>query len=238
MTNLPGENVLISEEEVAAPPGYGQHVLDKLYDDVVFGGFQTPENVSGANSPYYQPSALASSEDLSAITATAAANPSPEAVTAALASRLQRVTEARSRRNSVVSLESERPTAEALSRQLSNEDMPSPTSAEHDEVALETLNKVPSYATALRTPARPRSVYGGALVLPTYEDVEAGPDDRPASARHSSSSSASSLDRSPRSRPMSGVPEALAGRLASHGFLDGQFASGPSYLVDRDVRCV
>lgn len=171
-----GVSDLMSEEEVAAPPGYGQHMLDQLYEDVGFGGFQTPENQSGTNSPYYQrsalQSALTSQEDL-----TVMRDANPDMLTAALATRLQRVTETRrSRRNSVVSLESDEqhPHSEALSRQTSNEEPPSsPETAEHidDSALLGNLNKVPSYATALRTPARPRSMFGVAMVLPMYEDI-------------------------------------------------------------------
>ncbi|SPO04873.1 related to ROD1 - O-dinitrobenzene,calcium and zinc resistance protein [Cephalotrichum gorgonifer] len=165
----PGESVLLSEEGIAAPPGYGQHVLDQIYEDVVYGGFQTPEDRSGTNSPYYLPSAITSSEDLTQLH-----DANGDALTAALAARLQRMTDARSRRNSVVSLESAHIHSEGLSRQTSNEGVTTPSSAEHidDSDLMGELNKVPSYATALKTPARPRSVYGAALALPMYEDIE------------------------------------------------------------------
>lgn len=187
-------------------------MLDQLYEDVLFGGFQTPEDRSGANSPYYQPSALASSEDL-----TQTPESSPDAM-AALASRLQGMTDARSRRNSVVSLESARPYAEGLSRTISSE------AVSEDEEDLETLNKVPSYATAVRTPARPVSMYGGALGLPAYEDVE-----RPASAG----------GRTSRERPRSTIselPEVLAGRLASRGY--GDRIDSRAFLASQHLRCV
>ncbi|MBE3044413.1 hypothetical protein IMZ48_17965, partial [Candidatus Bathyarchaeota archaeon] len=104
------------------------------------GGFTTPDDRSGANSPYYLASALASSEDLTQAStqATTPGTPgtpntpgipgTPDAM-AALTSRLQRMTDARSRRNSVVSLESAVPHAEGLSRTISAEDIPSLTSA-------------------------------------------------------------------------------------------------------------
>lgn len=174
---------LITEEEVVAPPGYGQHVLDQLYDDVVFGGFQTPENQSGANSPYYQQSASASAEDL---TLPPRSEPDPAASAAALVSRLQGVsTNHPSRRNSVVSVlssDARGDQSEPLSRQTSNHAANTPpsgrSSPEHvdETLALEVLNKVPSYATAVRTPARPRSYAGGAMLLPMYEDVLAAED--------------------------------------------------------------
>lgn len=231
LVTVPGENVLLSEEEVSAPPGYGQHVLDQLYDDVAF-GFQTPEDRSGANSPYYQPSAFASLEDLTQ-PPTPATDANPDAM-AALASRLQRMTDARSRRNSIVSLDSSHAHAEGLSRQISNEDHgpPTPGSTEHDEEVMETLNKVPSYATAVRTPARPRSTYGGAMVLPMYEDIETdsesgrGSDGRPSTAERRSPSAEGR--RAPPSRPMSGLSDTLASRPASHEY---QQPDPRSYLV-------
>lgn len=216
-------------------------MLDQLYDDVGFGGFQTPEGRSGANSPYYQPSALASVEDLT-LPPGPAAEANPDAM-AALASRLQRMTDARSRRNSIVSLESSHPHSEGLSRQISNEDPapPSPGSIEHDEEAMETLNKVPSYATAVRTRARPRSTFGGAVVLPMYEDIEAEPEssrgseERPSTAAPAPAEGSSR--RASRSRPMSGLSEALVSRLANHGYFDQRLDSR-SYLAGQDLRCI
>ncbi|PKS11419.1 hypothetical protein jhhlp_003182, partial [Lomentospora prolificans] len=159
----------LTDPETIAPPGYGQHLLDRLYDDVVFGGFQTPENQSGANSPYYHPSAAASSESL----AQAAEAGTDTTIVEALATRLQSVSGAyRSRRNSVLSTISEPP--EEISRLPSNEHpLSGRTSPEHlDDGLLEELNKVPSYATAVRTPARPRSYIGGPSALPMYDDIE------------------------------------------------------------------
>lgn len=137
----------------------------------------------------------------------------------ALASRLQRMTDARSRRNSVVSLESSPGHSLRLSRQASSDGAMSPSEAEHIDEP--DLTKVPSYATAVRTPARPRSTYGGAMVLPMYEDIESeadSADDRPSGSGMRSAA----LSRAPsfegrhsgsRSRPRSGLSDALATRL-------------------------
>lgn len=210
------ENLITSTEEVTAPPGYGAHVLDQLYADVGFTGFQTPETQSGTASPYYHASALGSSEDLSVPTPTDAST--PEAMTA-LANRLQRMTDARSRRNSIVSLESSPGHSFRLSRPASSDGAVSPSEAEH--VDEPDLTKVPSYATAVRTPARPLSTYAGARELPMYEDIESGAesaDDRPSgsgmrSAALSRAPSFEGRQSGSRSRPRSGLSEALASRL-------------------------
>jgi len=162
----------LSDPETIAPPGYGEHVLDRLYDDVLFGGFQTPENQSGTNSPYYHPSATASSESLAHAAETGARTRTDPAIVEALASRLQTMSASRSRRNSVHSMNSGPP--DEMSRRPSHENSPSGrVSPEHaDETILEELNKVPSYATAVRTPARPRSYIGLPSMLPMYEDIE------------------------------------------------------------------
>lgn len=159
----------LADPDTIAPPGYGQHILDRLYADVLFGGFQTPENHSGANSPYYQPSAAVSSENL----APEAHTRPDHTIAEALATRLQSVSGADSRRNSTLSTISE--PREEISRLPSadHSTLSGRTSPEHrDETILEELNKVPSYATAVRTPARPRSYIGGPSALPMYEDLE------------------------------------------------------------------
>lgn len=85
-----------------APPGYGMHVLDQLYDDVDPSGIMTPGMMtpgglpsgfqSGFASPFYSQSRAGSSENLAAM-ASGAVTP------AALSSRLQNVSLDQSRRN-------------------------------------------------------------------------------------------------------------------------------------------
>lgn len=137
----------------------------------------------------------------------------------ALANRLQRMTDARSRRNSIVSLESSPGHSFRMSRPASSDGAVSPSEAEH--VDEPDLTKVPSYATAVRTPARPLSTYTGARELPMYEDIESGAesaDDRPSGSgmRSAALSRAPSFEgRQPgsRPRPRSGLSDALTSRL-------------------------
>ncbi|KAK6214403.1 hypothetical protein LQW54_004452 [Pestalotiopsis sp. IQ-011] len=85
-----------------APPGYGMHILDQLYDDVDPSGIMTPGMMtpgglpsgfqSGFASPFYSQSRAGSSENLAAL-ASGAVTP------AALSSRLQNVSLDQSRRN-------------------------------------------------------------------------------------------------------------------------------------------
>jgi hypothetical protein len=194
-----------------APPGYGEHVLDQLYENVDMSGFRTPAiSESGLNTPSYSvpQSRAGSHEDINAVTA------------AALSSRLQNMTLDQSRRNSsylsvassvtsqsiASSAASGAPSA-PLSRSNSVEDRASTfsgrSSPDHIEIPvprLEELNKVPSYATARKTPSRPNSWYCGE-VLPDYESATApttpaGSDTSdPLSTIHESMTLSSSRDR-------------------------------------------
>jgi len=204
-----------------APPGYGQHVLDQLYDDMDQGGFQTPAMASGMNSPYYERSVPGSSVDLPQsedVSRTNSNGSDDHSIAPALASRLQRVSLSPSHRNSsLLSVTSvagpssstssaSTSTSSPLSRHTTREEPASGrTSPEHVDEALEELNKVPSYATAVRTPARPRSMVGG-VMLPLYQDSEG--DTSPSSTINrnlsiSSAESAAARSRSPttESRP-------------------------------------
>jgi hypothetical protein len=207
---------VLTLEDVIAPPGYGQHVLDQLYDDMVFGGFQTPENQSGTNSPYYHQSASASAEDLTT-------PPDPNSLAAvALAHRLQGVSMNQSRRNSAASVHSDEGRGDpglVLSRQTTNQEatfsLSGRSSPESPEGALlEELNKVPSYATAVRTPARPRSYHGGAMLLPMYEDIEVEGDDATREATGASAES-SDNDASPTDSSVPTSPTSFSGVVRS-----------------------
>ncbi|EFX02962.1 carbon catabolite repression protein [Grosmannia clavigera kw1407] len=80
-----------------APPGYGEHILDQLYDEMDVHNLQTPAPMSAMHSPLYGLSRAGSSENLASMAA-AASIPVPPA---ALTSRLQDVSlrEATIRRN-------------------------------------------------------------------------------------------------------------------------------------------
>ncbi|KAI0199775.1 arrestin domain-containing protein [Astrocystis sublimbata] len=81
---------ILEERGNMAPPGYGQHVLDQLYDGVdtsgiLTPGVPTPGVQSGINTPFYALSRAGSSENLGSLAQGAAITP------AALSSRLQNV---------------------------------------------------------------------------------------------------------------------------------------------------
>ena len=50
-----------------APPLYGQHLLDQLYEDIDPSGFMTPGPASGINTPFYGHSRQGSSDNLAAM---------------------------------------------------------------------------------------------------------------------------------------------------------------------------
>ncbi|KAK3316167.1 hypothetical protein B0H66DRAFT_604478 [Apodospora peruviana] len=194
-----------------APPGYGEHVLDQLYDEVDPTGLQTPPPRSGVSTPNNGHSRAGSAENL-----TAMLHGSMAITPAALSSRLQSVSlEQSNRSQSWSSLSaaaassvngpasgtatprhqieithfSPPPTA-PLSRQNSDENSPGTSTPEHDDyLEMAQLNKVPSYQTAVKTPARQLS-YSEGFSLPNYETATSAPGSRSNSAPASRSNSA------------------------------------------------
>ena len=176
-----------------APPGYGQHILDQLYDDVDMSGFQTPALQSGVASPFYSHSRAGSSENLASM-----ADAGPIAP-AALSSRLANVSLDPSQRNTSYSSlptasgrmsptpapqasaeRSDLPSAE-LSRSNSSEERSgqnTPDEIDIDMSEFAELNRVPSYATAVRTPVR--SQVNLADLLPDYVTALSAPRTPPA----------------------------------------------------------
>jgi arrestin-related trafficking adapter 4/5/7 len=162
-----------------APPGYGEHVLDQLFAGVDMSGFQTPAVQSGLNTPYYpySHSRAGSVENLNGLA------PGNAIAAAALSTRLHDVSLDSSQRNSsynslgslsVPSRSGSRPQSTILTRSNSRDDRSGRSSPEHLEVPeLSELNKVPSYATAVRTPARLRAFVSDGVVLPDYESATA-----------------------------------------------------------------
>ncbi|UNI22652.1 hypothetical protein JDV02_008518 [Purpureocillium takamizusanense] len=174
INQAPGAPSLDQESGAIAPPGYGEHVLDQLYEDVDTAGFQTPGMQtpgiqSGVSSPFYAHSRTGSADNLAAMTHSAPIAP------AALSSRLADVSLDSSHRNSswtsmhsasgrvspTFGLHGSGPRSEPhsanLTRSNSEEDNSARNSVEHvdvDAAELAELNRVPSYATAVRTPAR------------------------------------------------------------------------------------
>lgn len=138
-----------------APPGYGEHVLDQLYDELEVAGLQTPAPPSGGASPVPNQFSSGSDDDLAQSGADLAVQP------AALSSRLQSVA-LHSQRDSPVSSTSSLPPAgrssesptstPPLSRHHSGSSNSVQSTPEHVDVReMLQLCKVPSYATAMKT---------------------------------------------------------------------------------------
>lgn len=196
-----------------APPGYGEHILDQLYEDVdlngSYSGLQTPAIQSGVNTPFYTLSRAGSAENLHAMTGMQAVHP------AALSSRLQDVSlDPSNRNNSYNSLSGAAytdgattphsahpphadhyspPTSASLSRSHSGENQSGINTPEH--VELEDLSRVPSYTTAVKTPIRPISMIEG-TTLPDYN-----------SAVSASAPSSPSISSAHINNPLDSIPE-------------------------------
>ncbi|KAH7040318.1 uncharacterized protein B0I36DRAFT_379315 [Microdochium trichocladiopsis] len=180
-----------------APPGYGQHVLDQLYEDVDPNGIITPPALqSGFSSPMYAMSRAGSHENLAMLGQIGAVAP------AALSSRLQQhaLNESNDNRRSghfnssrarsgattphdmpIDGEPSQSPSTE-LSRRTSEEEHPqasginTPLEPEHNEfLSMAELSKVPSYSTATRTPLPRTPSYVGSLGLPDYMTAMSAP---------------------------------------------------------------
>ncbi|GAP91271.1 putative carbon catabolite repression protein [Rosellinia necatrix] len=186
---------ILDEHRNMAPPGYGQHVLDQLYEDVDISGILTPGVQSGLSTPFYGHSRAGSSENLAA-TANGAAVPP-----AALSHRLQSMTldEVPRGRLHHASHDSRTgavtphdlhdhehaadlllPHSPVLSRRTSEEEHSGRsghgTPPIHNEFPpVEQLSKVPSYSTAKRAPL-PRTVsFTDSLELPDYNTAMSAP---------------------------------------------------------------
>lgn len=176
-----------------APPGYGEHVLDQLYDELDPAGLQTPAPRSGVSTPTFGHSRAGSAENLQGL---------GHGITpAALSSRLQSVSLERSRRNHSFNSLSELsstgrnpgmasprtqidvvhfspPPTAPLSRQHSDDSSSGANTPEHiDYPELLELNKVPSYQTAVKTPVRQLSHHEG-YFLPDYQTAISAPNSR------------------------------------------------------------
>ncbi|KAG5998688.1 hypothetical protein E4U54_002141 [Claviceps lovelessii] len=187
-----------TEAAAIAPPGYGEHVLDQLYEDVDITGFHSPAMQSGVSSPspFYAQSRSGSTENLASLCHT------PLIAPAALSSRLANVSLDPSRRNrSFTSMPSQSPSGRvsptagpygsgsrseppstSLTRSNSLDDYSERDLTEHvdiDSAEFAELNRVPSYATAVRTPAPFRAQPTAGLV-PDYQTALFAPRTPPA----------------------------------------------------------
>lgn len=182
-----------------APPGYGEHILDQLYDDIDISHLQTPAVRSGATTPYLGHSRTVSAENLP--TASSQQQQAGGITAAALRSRLADLPPADSRRNTMYSVTTpsicitESPASGSSSSSSSSSpsspadaalepaltrtssagtgasSRTSSSSSASDSVGprtppaavmpeIQALSRVPSYATAVKTPARPLSYAG------------------------------------------------------------------------------
>lgn len=139
-----------------APPTYGLHQLDSLYNDIDPSGFMTPSahasyGSSGATTPFYAHSRTTSSEDVASLAALAATGASA----AALQSRLQNL-----HLNAHGSHASHSHSRYPVPRHHSSGgSTPHSAPAGYFDAApadydMEALARTPSYNTAVRTPAR------------------------------------------------------------------------------------
>jgi hypothetical protein len=77
-------NTQTADISQTAPPLYGEHVLDQLYDGIDRSGYMTPGGVSGVNTPFYSQSRTGSAENLSSLNGVANTAVPPSALTARL----------------------------------------------------------------------------------------------------------------------------------------------------------
>lgn len=196
LSQTPGEASAALAQGAVAPPGYGDHILDQLYDDMDPTGFmtpgmQTPNVTSGFSSPFYSQSRSGSAENLASLAA-ASAPFAPAALSSRLADVSLDPTQRNSSYNSLHSAQGHispsgqlsaghrsEPVSTDLTRSNSEEDQ-SPRHSD-DQIHLDTeefaeMNRVPSYATAVRTPLRSR-VPG---VVPDYQTALSAPRTPPA----------------------------------------------------------
>ncbi|KND90652.1 putative HECT-type ubiquitin ligase-interacting protein creD [Tolypocladium ophioglossoides CBS 100239] len=194
VNQTPGAAATAQDVGAVAPPGYGEHVLDQLYEDVDTAGFQTPGIQSGVSSPFYAHSRAGSADNLAAMGHGAPIAP------AALSSRLADVSLDPSRRNSsYTSMHSasgrmsptsgphgsaprSEPQSTNLTRSNSEDEESGRNSVEHvdlDAAEFAELNRVPSYGTAVRTPARSRTQTASGPV-PDYQTALSAPRTPPA----------------------------------------------------------
>ncbi|KAF1999248.1 carbon catabolite repression protein cred [Amniculicola lignicola CBS 123094] len=173
-----------------APPTYGLHQLDELYNDIDPSGFMTPGLMtpggnrsmgnSGANTPFSGHSRSGSAEDLASLDAIAHTN-GGGASAAALQHRLHNLSISQNSRGRYQPTrhQSYHSSGDTTPHNGADE-QPHPPPArgyfagaevQSPEYDMEALSRIPSYNTAVRTPAR-TPVYED---LPTYEIATSRP---------------------------------------------------------------
>ena len=167
-----------------APPLYGEHQFDQLYSEVDHAGYRTPGPSSGSATPFGALSRNISSENLASMDALTGND-----ISASLHSRLSSLhansgrpspdpRTVRDRRHLAMTGDNAghggAPTSHPLSRSSSDEVVngtPSgaATPRQPHYIEVESLSRVPSYSTAVRTTVQPCDAG-----LPNYQTVMAG----------------------------------------------------------------
>ncbi|KAH7069650.1 hypothetical protein BKA63DRAFT_535835 [Paraphoma chrysanthemicola] len=191
--NIISQQAFQDEVNQNAPPTYGLHQLDELYNDIDPSGFMTPGGYhsmmnSGANTPFYAHSRSGSAEDLASLDAVANGG---GASAAALQHRLQNL-----------NMSSDQPTHFQPQRHHSSGDSTPQTNGDQayfdipaaTNYDMDALARTPSYNTAVRTPGRTPLVAD--VALPTYEIATSRPGSpsRSRGSRGTTPSPARSLD--------------------------------------------
>ncbi|KAF1850345.1 uncharacterized protein K460DRAFT_274180 [Cucurbitaria berberidis CBS 394.84] len=192
-SNILNAQAIQDEVNQNAPPTYGLHQLDELYNDIDPSGFITPGGYlnSGANTPFYAQSRSGSAEDLASLDAVAQ-QPGGGASAIALQHRLQNLDMSQNDRRSRFQTPRQHSSGDstpAVNGEQSYFDLPT---ANYD---MDALARTPSYNTAVRTPMSRTPVLVG-IDLPSYEIAMSRPGspNRSRSSRGTTPSPARSLD--------------------------------------------
>ncbi|KAI4614243.1 uncharacterized protein J4E87_009640 [Alternaria ethzedia] len=175
--NILNAQAIQDEVNQNAPPTYGLHQLDSLYNDIDPSGFMTPGGVhsmmnSGANTPFYAQSRRGSAEDLTSLDA-AVHQPGGGASAAALQHRLANLSMHHSDRPTRFQPTRQHSSGESTPAHGSNNNTNTTEQAYFDlppsNYDMDALARTPSYNTAVRTPAGSRTPGGMDMDLPSYE---------------------------------------------------------------------
>ena len=179
-----------------APPGYGEHQLDQLCNQIDLGGFQTPAALaSGSGTPFSIRSRAASVDNLVSVSGLASSNLAANNLRNRL-DNLNITEDSRAIRDQAQATTSSgedncllrpnpwrRGSGYSLSQRTSEEDSipsgaqtPMQPSMSHVEYSADDLARVPSYTTALQS--RPNIPIDNAL--PNYQSVIRSRDPSPA----------------------------------------------------------
>jgi hypothetical protein len=196
--NILNQQAIQDEVNQNAPPTYGLHQLDELYNDIDPSGFMTPGGMhsvmgSGANTPFYAQSRRGSAEDLTSLDAVAHHQPGGGASAAALQHRLQNLDMNHNDRQSRFQPSRQHSSGDSTPAHTSEPNYFDLPTSNYD---MDALARTPSYNTALRTPAGPRTPGGYDMALPSYEIATSRPSSpsRSRGSRGTTPSPARSLD--------------------------------------------